>query len=293
MKDNVCIVTGASSGIGKATALGLVRAGATVVVVCRSEEKGRQTVRELAERSGRDSLDLLLADLSSMGSVRKLAQDFRERHYMLHLLVNNAGTFHTKRGMTVDGFEQTFAVNYLSRFLLTALLLDIMKKSAPARVVNVAGASHARGKIDFQDLQMEQGYDGMAANNRSKLADVLFTYELARRTRDTGITANCLHPGPVATGLVEKDPDFPRFMRVAYKVMKRFLKSPEKAAEAVLYLATSPEVAKLTGKYFVLKKAVKSSPESYDLGLAERLWQVSLELVKGDEKGDTAALFAQ
>lgn len=176
-----------------------------------------------------------------------------------------------------------FAVNYLSRFLLTNLLLDTLKSSAPARIVDGAGAYHSRGRIDFNDLQGEKDYDGARANNQSKLANILFTYELARRLKGTGVTANCLHPGAVATGLVEKDPNYPSIMRFLYKLFKPFLKSPEKGAETSIYLASSPEVEGITGKYFVNKKEAKSSKESYDETLSKQLWEVSAKLVQMHE----------
>jgi retinol dehydrogenase-14 len=274
----ICMITGANSGIGKATALGLAKMGATVVMVCRDRSRGEAAMAEIKAESGNQAVELMLADLSSLVAVRQLAQDFTDRYQQLHILVNNAGTYFTKRHVTVDGLETTFVVNYLAPFLLTNLLLETLKGSAPARVVNVAGAYHAKGKIEFDDLQGERDYNGARANNQAKLALVLFTYELARKLEGTGVTANCLHPGAVATNLVEKDKDYPAFLRFAYKLFKPFAKSPEKGAETSLYLASSPEVEGVTGKYFVNKKAEPSSPESYDAALAARLWEVGAEL---------------
>jgi len=205
-------------------------------------------------------------------------RDFKDRYSQLHVLVNNAGVFFSKRTVTVDGIETHFAVNYLAPFLLTNLLLDVLEASAPARVVNVAGVYHRKATIDFDDLMCEQDYSGAKANNRAKLALVLFTYELARRLEGTGVVANCLHPGSVATGLVEKDPDFPPISRFFYKLFKPFAASADKGAETSIYLASSPEVKGVTGKYFERKRAVPSSPESYDVAIARRLWQVSAEL---------------
>jgi NAD(P)-dependent dehydrogenase (short-subunit alcohol dehydrogenase family) len=193
-------------------------------------------------------------------------------------LVNNAGTFLTKRSTTVDGIETHFAVNYLASFLLTNLLLDALRAGAPARVVSVSGSSHSKATIDFDDLMCERDYSAARANSRAKLALVLFTYELARRLTGTGITANCLHPGAVATGLVAKDPDYPPFPRLLYKLFSPFFASPEKGAQTSIYLAASPEVDGVTGKYFIRKAAVESSPESYDEAVARRLWEVSSEL---------------
>lgn len=271
MKGRICLITGANSGIGKATALGLAKMGATVVMVCRNRGLGEASLAEIKVKSGNEPVELMLADLASQESVRQLVRDYKDRYQQLHVLINNAETYSTKRQVTVDGIETTFAVNYLARFLLTNLLLDTLKNSAPARIVDVAGAYHSKGRIDFDDLQGEKDYDGAHANNQSKLANVLFTYELARKLKGTGVTANCLHPGAVATSLVEKDPNYPSLMRLLYKLFKPFLKSPEKDAETSIYLATSPEVEGTTGKYFVNKKEAKSSKESYDESVSKRL----------------------
>jgi len=227
---------------------------------------------------------LLIADLSSQESIRRLATAFRTRYQQLHVLVNNAGVYYTSRHVTADGLEAMFAVNYLARFLLTDLLLDIIKRSAPARIINVAGAYHAKGMINFADLQGEKDFDGQRANHQSKLADVLFTYELARRLEGTGVTANCLHPGIVATDLIEKDKDFPRLFKLLYRLARPVLKSPAQGAETILYLASSPEVEGVTGQYFVNKKMSQSSPQSHDLRLARRLWEVSEKLTNSSSR---------
>ena len=278
MNGNICMVTGASSGIGKATALGLARMGATVVMVCRAQAKGDAVRAEIREKSGSETVDLVIADLSSQAAIRSLADEYRAKYEHLHVLVNNAGVYYTKRHVTVNGLEAMFAVNYLARFLLTNLLLDVLKKSAPARVINVAGAYHAKGKIDFDDLQGERGFDGQRANHQSKLADVLFTYELGRRLEGTGVTVNCMHPGMVATSLVDKDKDFPKLFKYLYRLSKPLMKSPAKGADTILYLASSPEVEGITGQYFVNKRVAQSSPESHDVQVAQRLWEVSAQL---------------
>jgi retinol dehydrogenase-14 len=280
MQGKICLVTGASSGIGKATALGLARMGATVVIVCRDAVRGEAALSEIKQKTGNNSIDLLVADLSSQKEVRRLADEYRIKYQHLHVLINNAGVYYTKRHVTVDGLEAMFAVNYLARFLLTSLLLDIIKSSAPARIINVAGAYHARGRIDFDDLQGEKDFDGQRANHQSKLADVLFTYELAPRLEGTGVTVNCLHPGMVATDLIDKDKDFPLFFKYLYKLTKPLMKSPAKGAETSLYLASSPEVEGTSGQYFVNKRIAESSPESHDTQLALRLWEVSERLAK-------------
>lgn len=278
MNGKICLVTGASSGIGKATALGLARMGATVVIVCRDATRGGAALSEIKQKTGHNSIHLLVADLSSQKEIHRLADEYRSRYQHLHVLINNAGVYYTKRHVTVDGLEAMFAVNYLARFLLTNLLLDIIKSSAPARIINVAGAYHAKGKLNFDDLQGEKDFDGQRANHQSKLADVLFTYELARRLKATGVTVNCLHPGMVATDLIDKDKDFPVFFKYLYKLSKPLMKSPAKGAETSIYLASSAEVEGTTSQYFVDKKIAESSPESHDTQLAQRLWGVSAKL---------------
>jgi len=286
MEGKSCMVTGASSGIGMATALELARMSAVVTAVCRDEARGREVVQEIRSASGNQKVDLIVADLASQSSVRRLAEDFKSRHGQLHVLINNAGTYCTRRRVTIDGFETVFAVNYLARFLLANLLLDPLVQGAPARVIDVAGAYHARGRIDFDDLQGEKRYDAARANSQSKLANVLFTYELARRLDGSGVTANCLHPGAVATSLLQKDPDCPRFTRSLYLLFRPFLKSPRQGAETVLYLASSPDVQGVTGKYFVDSKETRSSKDSYDRAAAKRLWDESLRLT-GLQSGRT------
>jgi len=278
MDGRVCMITGANSGIGKATAVGLAKMGASVVMVCRDRQRGEAAMAEIKAASGHQKVDLLLADLSSQASVRQLAQAFKARYPQLHVLINNAGIALGKRSLTIDGIETVFAVNYLAPFLLTHLLLDVLKASAPARVVNVAGDYHRRASINFDDLMSEQNYSRLRANNQAKLALILFTYELARRLDGTGVTANCLHPGAVATDAPSKDPDTSALARLMYKLVKPFFLSPEKGAETSIYLASSPQVEQVTGQYFIKKAPVPSSPESYDGAIAGRLWEVSVEL---------------
>jgi retinol dehydrogenase 14 len=198
----------------------------------------------------------------------------------LHVLVNNAGVAPVRRSVTVDGIETAFAVNYLAPFLLTNLLTDVLKAGAPARVVNVAGDFHRKATIRFDDLMSEKGYSGVGANDQAKLALILFTYELARRLEGAGVTANCLHPGPTATDAPLNDPDLPGFSRTMYRLVRVFFQSPKRGAETSVYLATSPEVEGVTGKYFIKKRAVASSPESYDVAIAQHLWEVSSQLTE-------------
>lgn len=284
MKDKTCLITGTSSGIGKATALGLAKMGATVVMVCRDRGRGEAARDEIRAKSGNSMVDLLLGDLSSQGEIQRLAQEYKARYPYLHVLINNAGVAPVKRSVTADGIETTLAVNYLAPFLLTNLLLDVLKAGAPARVVNVAGDFHRKATIQFDDLMSETNYNGIRANNQAKLALILFTYEVARRSAGSKVTANCLHPGAVATDAPLKDPDLSPFARFMYSLVKPFFLSPEKGAETSIFLASSPEVEGVTGKYFIKKAAVASSPESYDEEIARRLWDTSAKLTGLVEK---------
>ena len=275
MAGRVCLVTGANAGIGKATAFGLANIGATVVMVCRSRDRGEAALAAIKQESSNDSISLLVADLASQASIRKLAEDFKGQHSALHALINNAGIIPRKRLVTEDGFETQFAVNHIAPFLLTNLLLDVLKSSAPARIVTVASDMHRGSTIDFDDLQSERSYSPTQAYSRTKLANVLFTYELAKRLQGTKVTANCLHPGVVATKLLADGMGIPRPLKSTTRLMGT---SPEKGAKTSIYLAVSPAVEGVSGKYFVRQKEVESSEASYDENLASRLWRVSAEL---------------
>ena len=274
MHGKVCVVTGANSGIGKETALGLAQLGATVVLVCRSQDRGAAALAEIKQRSGNDSVALLVADLSSQRQVRRVAAAYRQQFDRLDVLVNNAALARRKRAVTENGVELTLAVNHLAPFLLTNLLLDRLKASAPARVVTVSSAAHKDAEINFADLQGGQRYAtfGFGAYSQSKLANVLFTYELARRLEGTGVTANCLHPGVVATGIFR---DTPLWLRTGLALARPLILGSVQGADTVLYLATAPEVAEVSGRYFEKRKPVQSSPLSYDTEVARRLWEVS------------------
>jgi NAD(P)-dependent dehydrogenase (short-subunit alcohol dehydrogenase family) len=278
MQGKVCMVTGATSGIGKATALGLAQIGATVVMVARDPARGEIAQNEIKTKSGNNAIDLLLADLSSQQSIRQLAENFQQRYTQLHVLINNAGTIRLTRRETVDGLEMTFAVNHLAPFLLTNLLLDVLKANAPARIVNVSSSAHEAGYIKMDDLQTKKHYRPMRVYGQSKLALMLFTYELARRLEGTGVTANCLHPGFAATnigqsglGLVGR--------AVAKFIVSRLGISPEEGAKTSIYLASSPDVEGVTGKYFVQSIPQRSVPISYDESLQQQLWEESARLV--------------
>ena len=275
MGGKVCMVTGANSGIGKATALGLASLGATVVMVCRSQERGEAALAEIKQKSSNERIFLLLADLASQAAIRKLAEDFNKQFSALHVLINNAGIIPRKRQVTVDGFETQFAVNHLAPFLLTNLLLDTLKRSAPARIVIVTSDMHRGVSISFDDLQSVGSYRPVRVYSETKLANVLFTYELARKLKGTKVTANCLHPGMVATKLLADGIGIPRPLTSTTKLIGS---SPEKGAKTSIYLAASPEVEGVNGKYFVKEKPVESSQISYDQNLAGRLWKQSAEL---------------
>jgi retinol dehydrogenase-12 len=275
MNGKICMVTGATSGIGEATSLELARMGASVVLVGRNPSRCEASIARIKQETGNSSVEYLVADLSSMAQVRRAAQQFQEKHRRLDVLVNNAGAAFLRRQVSVDGFEMTFTLNHLNYFLLTLLLLDTLRASPPARIVNVASDSHRGQKLDFDDLQIQKGYSVMKAYGRSKLANVLFTYELARRINGTSVTVNALHPGRVATRIWEKGGPLNPLISL---VMRRFSIPVDQGAKTVIYLASSPEVEGLTGEYFTDCKVVRSDPASYDQATAKRLWDISLNL---------------
>ena len=275
MSGKICMVTGATSGIGKVTAQALAAKGATVIVVARSQSRGEETVNEIKAKTGNQSVILMVADLSSQASVRQLAQNFKQHYSRLDVLVNNAGVFNFQRMVTVDGLENTFATNHLGHFLLTNLLLDTIKTSAPSRIINVSSDASQSGKIDFDDLQGEKRYSVAKAYSQSKLANVLFTVGLAKRLQGTGVTANSLHPGLVATNFGQNNG---RLWGLVFRLVYLVGISPEKGAETQIYLATSPDVANVTGKYFDKKKPVEPNPAAKDDATVERLWKVSEQL---------------
>lgn len=280
MTGKVCLVTGANQGIGRETALGLARLGAIVVMTSRDRAKGEAALADVRSRSGSDDVELMLADFASFASIRKLAADFQVKHNRLDVLVNNAGAIITTRCRTTDGFETTFGVNHLGYFLLTNLLLETIRQSAPARIVNVASNGHLRARVDFDDLNSEDGrYSAMTAYTRSKLANVLFTYELARRLEGTGVTANCLHPGVVRSGFGKNNDGYARLIFQAFQIIARpFLLSNEKGAATSIHVASSPELEGVTGKYFDNCRETPSSPASYDEEAQRRLWEISEEM---------------
>ena len=276
LADQVCLVTGATSGIGKVTATALAAQGARVVLAARNPQKAIETTQWIASQTGNETVDYVLADFSDLAQVRRLAGTFLERYAQLDVLINNAGAFYNTRCETPYGVEMTFLVNHLAPFLLTHLLLDTLQASAPARIVNVSSEGHRYGTMDFDDLSFRRGYVGMKAYARSKLAAILFAYELARRLQDSGVTVNALHPGHVATNIWKTN--FALIGPVLKWVMGLFALTPEQGADNSIYLAASPEVSGVTGCYFVERDPVDSSPLTYDREVAQRLWQVSEEL---------------
>ena len=274
MKGKNVLVSGATSGIGLVTARELARMGARVTILSRNAGKCA-TVAEAIKTETGNPVEFIAADLSSLAGIMQAAASFKQRHTHLHVLVNDAGALFTRRVLTTDGYEMTFALNHLNYFLLTNLLLDVLKASAPARIVNVSSGAHVGASLDFDNLQGEKHFNGLQAYGQSKLANVLFTYELARRLEGTGVTANALHPGFIATGFARNNGVFYNF---GMKLIGPFIRKPDQGAQTSIYLASSPEVEGVTGKYFVDCKATDSNPLSYDKALAEKLWQVSLEL---------------
>lgn len=274
MNGKICLITGATSGIGLVTARHLAALGATVVLAGRSEAKARAVVEDIRQQTGNEHVDYLLADVGSQAAIRGMAEAFQRRYGALHVLLNNAGAIFWQREQTADGLEMTFAVNHLAPFLLTNLLLGTLRASAPARIITVGSLAHKGAVIPFDDLQQTRGpYRGLQVYGQSKLANIMFTYALARRLADSGVTANTLHPGVVATRIYRSKNRL--FDKAAMAVMPLFALSPEKGAQTSIYLASSPDVAHVTGEYFVKCKPQRSSKESYDQAAQQRLWEIS------------------
>lgn len=279
MQGKTVLITGGNSGIGKETAVALARLGATVVFTSRDPVKGEQAAADIRRRSGAD-VALMALDLASFASIRAFAAAFLERYDGLHVLVNNAGLILSERTETEEGFETTFGVNHLGHFLLTGLLLDRIKASAPARIVNVSSRAHryARNGLDFDDLQSTKGYGGLRAYGRAKLANLYFTRELARRLEGAGVTVNALHPGGVATGFAGHG-DVRAPFSWLYLLARPFLRSAENGAETSIYLASAPEVDGVSGRYFADSKETEPTRIAQDDDAARRLWEASEALI--------------
>ena len=270
------LVTGGTGGIGQATATGLAALGARVGITGRDQARTEAAAAGIRAAPGSPTVDAFAADMSVQAGVRRLAAQVLDTYPRLDVLVNNVGGFWAHRHVTADGLERTFALNHLAPFLLTSLLLDGLTASASARILTVSSGAHASGRIDFDDLQGERNYSGQRAYSQSKLANVMFTYELARRLDGTGVTATVLHPGVVRTGFGAEDQA--AYLGVMIGVARLFMKTPAQGADTPIYLASSPQVEGITGRYFVNRKPRTSSKASYDTTAAARLWRVSADL---------------
>jgi NAD(P)-dependent dehydrogenase (short-subunit alcohol dehydrogenase family) len=280
LEHKTCLITGSTSGIGKEIAIGLAKMKANVVLIGRNKEKCQATLEEIWRNASIDTnknrVSYLLADLSSQASIHQLAKEFLDSYESLDILVNNAGVFLSRRFTTVDGIEYTFAVNHLAPFLLTNLLFERIKASSPSRIITTSSVAHRGARINFDNLQFERGrYNGIEAYRQSKLANILFTKELARRSRGSGVTSNCFHPGGVRTNLVQSGP---WYYRLIWAIIDPFLVSPRKGADTAIYLASSSKVDSISGKYFVNRKPVGPSGTADDHDATARLWKISEEL---------------
>jgi NAD(P)-dependent dehydrogenase (short-subunit alcohol dehydrogenase family) len=278
------LVTGGSGGIGRATALGLAAMGAQVAITGRDRGRLEDAAGEIRAGGGAQ-VDLFVADLSCQAGVRQLAEEVLQAWPRIDVLINNVGGYWNTRHVTIDGLERTFAINHLAPFLLTNLLLDRLVHSAPARVVTVSSNAQAQGRIDFDDLQGEREYSGARAYSQSKLANVLFTYELAKRLQGIPITANAVHPGVVSTSFGAEDPA--SLQRVFIPFLRPFMKTPARGAATSIHVASAPDLEQVSGRYFADSKPKKTARRSYDEAAAARLWQVSADLVGLTGAADT------
>jgi NAD(P)-dependent dehydrogenase (short-subunit alcohol dehydrogenase family) len=292
IEGKTCLITGSTSGIGKEIAIGLAKMKANVILVGRSKTKCQATLEEIRRNvlinTNKNRVSYLLADLSSQASIHQLANKFLETYESLDILVNNAGVFLSRRITTVDGIEYTFAVNHLAPFLLTSLLFERIRASSPSRIITTSSVAHRGAYINFDNLQFERGrYNGVEAYRQSKLANILFTKELARRSRGSGVTSNCFHPGGIRTNLVQGSA---WYYRLIWAIINPFLANPKKGADTAIYLASSSEVAEISGKYFVNKKPVRPSKLADDHDTAARLWKISEELTGNSKKNNQPTL---
>jgi NAD(P)-dependent dehydrogenase (short-subunit alcohol dehydrogenase family) len=265
MEGKTILITGSTDGIGKQTALELSKMGANVLLHGRNQNRGGNALEEIKKKTGNNKIEFFIADLSSQKQVRLLAEKIQEKHNRLDVLINNAGVYMKERQLTEDGLEMTFAVNHLSHFLLTYLLLDLLKKSSPSRIINISSIAHQSGSVDFDNLQGEKKFSSYGAYALSKLANILFTYKLAEKLKNTGVTVNCLHPGVINTKLLRAGFGFGGA-------------SLDVGAETPVYLAISLEVENITGRYFVKKKETKSSTITYDIKIRKKFWEISEKL---------------
>jgi retinol dehydrogenase 14 len=275
MGGKTVLITGGTSGIGKAAAVAMAAIGANVVVVGRNQERGGAAVEEIKAQSHNESVELMLADLSVQAEVRRLAEEFLERYDRLDVLINNAGLVQSKRTETPEGIETTLAINHLAPFLLTNLLLERLEQSAPSRVITVSSEAQRWGTMDFEDMQSRRKYRGFPVYGMTKLANIMFTYELAERLNGTGVSANCLHPGSVGTNFGQNNRDA---MALFFRTFKPFMRTPEQGADTLIWLASSPEVDGVSGKYFSDRKEIEAKKVAYDPTARHRLWEMSEDL---------------
>ncbi|MCE7945835.1 MAG: SDR family oxidoreductase [Chloroflexi bacterium CFX4] len=276
MVGKIILITGATNGIGKAAAGALAKQGAHVLIVGRNSQKCAETVAEIRRNTGNQAVEAFTADLSSMAEVRRLADQVKAAYSRLHVLLNNAGAYYATRQMSADGYEMSFALNHLSYFYLTVLLLDLLKASAPSRIINVSSSAHMFAKLNLTDPHNPKRYNGLRIYGETKLANLAFTYALARRLQGTGVTANAMHPGLVRTGFGHNTNGL---MTQIFSVLQRFGLTPEQGADTAVYLASSPEVEGVTGKYFTKRQAIASSRAAHDQQTGEALWALSERLI--------------
>lgn len=280
----ICLITGATSGIGKAAALALAKKRYDLILTGRNESRATHLIKKIRAKYPGVNAEFIPADLSSLQEVRKLAEKVSSKYQQIDILINNAGARFNELKKSVDGIELTFATNHLGHFLLTLLLLDLLKKSASGRIINITSSAHSGCSNDFSDAANPPDYDRKKAYCRSKLANLLFTYELADRIKDSGVTVNAVNPGGVLTNLGRNNGLIPWFRHIIYYLLKRQLLSPAEGAETIIYLANSSETEGITGKYLYKRKEIKSSPESYSKEAAIKLWDFSLELCALDNQ---------
>ena len=278
MKNKTVIVTGANSGIGYITALEIAKLGAKVVLVCRNKAKGEQAQQQIKEKANNQSVFLKIADLSSLKEIRRVAEEIKQEYPVIDVLVNNAGVIISERQLSADGIEMTWATNHLGYFLLTNLLLDNLKAASAARIVNVASQASWLGTIQWEDINFSKNYGAMGAYAQSKLANIMFTNELANRLKGTKITTNAVHPGAVGTNFGR---NMTGFMGRVIKWFGNFMRTPEKGAETSIWLAVSPEMEGVTGKYFADKKPIKAKAIAYQPDALKRLWELSEKMTNG------------
>lgn len=275
-KSSVVLITGSSSGIGKAAAAALAKTGAHIIMLCRNKERGEAALEEVRKASNNGNVRMMLCNLADLSDVRRFCNEFKSAYDRLDVLVNNAGVITPKRCTTEQGYEIQFGVNHLGHFLLTSLLIDLLVKSAPTRIVIVASDAHKSGRIHYEDINMEKKYTIWGAYSQSKLANILFSYELARKLENTGVTVNCLHPGAVATSIgIDRDTGARTFIT---SIFRPFFMTPEKGADTIVYLASSKDVEGITGKYYYKRKPILSSKSTYNEENAKKLWKLSEEM---------------